>query len=165
VLCFILERQNTSSNVSRLVSFCQTSERTAVGRRGRPVEGMMHCARKPQIISVHHKQATLRACKLTCWSALSIRSQFASTQELFPGSRRVYIAVLHSTIARPHDSGPCSCVESKVGVHLTKFLGHAGSIFVAKMHLSGPPLHMLCAVRHVSYILNVRGPTREENVM
>jgi hypothetical protein len=76
-VCVSFMRDKTqSSNVSRIVWDCQTSERTAFGWRGRLDEGM-HSAHKPRTC-VHHKQATLlTACELTCWSALSIRSQFA----------------------------------------------------------------------------------------
>lgn len=48
-------------------------------------------------------------------------------------------------------------------MHLTKFPGHADSIFIAKDASTGPLLHMLCAVRHVSYSSERKGgQTKEE---
>lgn len=38
--------------------------------------------------------------------------EHAGSLNLYPGCYRIYIAVLHLTIARPHD-GQCSCVGSK----------------------------------------------------
>jgi hypothetical protein len=143
-VCVSFMRDKTqSSNVSRIVWDCQTSERTAFGWRGRLDEGM-HSAHKPRTC-VHHKQATLlTACD-------------AGPPELFPGLCRIYIAVMHLTIARPH-GGQCGCVGSKAGVHL---------VWSCRLDLcredaclrAATPHHMLCAVRHVSFNLKVRGQT------
>ena len=72
------------------------------------------------------------------------------------------IAVSHPTIARPHDD-QCS-VASKAGcVCLTNFPDHA--VFIAEMHLPGPPLHMLCAAWHVSDGQEARRQTKEDSVI
>lgn len=57
------------------------------------------------------------------------------------------IAVSHPTIVRLHEM---ELRRKQNRVCLTNFPDHAGSVFIAKMHLPGPPLHMLYAAWHVS---------------